>query len=453
MNEVILENFDLHSTAPTQVGAEVSKEEFIDVQHSIERDGTIDFIVTCGDDEYIDPYNIKLYFAYRILQEDNTRFGPAHDVAIGKYAPVNGAGYAFFKGLVVKLNDTVIADNDVLYSFRGDIESRLSNTIAGKKYTLQLMGFEEEKEAFEDIAEAEIWLPNDGGGAAPVQIVDSALGDRIRSTRRSREKHIITPLFSEIFDQQKFLPPHSKLSISLIRNDYQFSLLSKVNARTYQIAYTKVKLIVRKVKASPELSKQIQSETILRDVKEKYPLRRVEMKYYTKNANSTDLTINNIFEGILPRRFFFVMIRQDSFNGTLTLDPFNYQDFAIREMSFKIGNETLPYPPIEVNFQNNSANCLALYALLRATNTWNGENSLGFGINNYNDRNCIFGYDLAASELPAGESFEPVKEGSSTLSIRLNVGAPHPIVIIVYAEYDAELQIDKNRHVTFYKNA
>ena len=62
--------------------------------------------------------------------------------------------------------------------------------------------------------------------------------------------HIMTPIDSEIFDQNKWLPPHSKLYISMEQNSANFTLMNKegvIGEHPLKVEIEKCELLVRMI--------------------------------------------------------------------------------------------------------------------------------------------------------------------------------------------------------------
>ena len=53
----------------------------------------------------------------------------------------------------------------------------------------------------------------------------------------------------------------------------------------------------------------------------KYPLKHVQMKYFTKGSNRNDLSEQNIVNGVLPKKVIFGIVRSENFNGTIQKIP------------------------------------------------------------------------------------------------------------------------------------
>ena len=68
-------------------------------------------------------------------------------------------GYTLFTNVKVALNNVVIDSGSVLYPYRGDFETRLLNSKDVKEGSLQLMGFDEEVMAFEDVRDVAANFP------------------------------------------------------------------------------------------------------------------------------------------------------------------------------------------------------------------------------------------------------------------------------------------------------
>ena len=139
-------------------------------------------------------------------------------------------GYTLFTNVKVALNNVVIDSGLVLYPYRGDFEMRLLNSKDVKEGSLQLMGFDEEVVAFKDVRDIAAdfpWQDVAEGTTVPDALAHAALNRQYKPSCLSKSIFLITPIFSEIFDQDKWLPPKTKLFISLEQNKPAFSLLSK----------------------------------------------------------------------------------------------------------------------------------------------------------------------------------------------------------------------------------
>ena len=204
---------------------------------------------------------------------------------LGKVLPVNGMGYTLFNNVKVALNNVPIDSGSVLYPYRGDFETRLFNDGNVKDGSSLLMGFDEEVVPFEDVRDVVAnfpWQDVAEGDRNPDGLPHSALNRRYKRSCQSKSVFLITPIFSEIFDQDKWLPPKTKLFISLEQNKPAFSLLSKhegANDDTYKIEILNCDLYMKIVEMDSMVDKEIENITFQGNSM-LYPLRRVKMEQH-----------------------------------------------------------------------------------------------------------------------------------------------------------------------------
>ena len=176
---------------------------------------------------------------------------------------MNGMGYTLFNNVKVALNNVLIDSGSVLYPYRGDFETRLFNDGNVKDGSSLLMGFNEEVVPFEDVRDVVAnfpWQEVAEGDRNPDGLPHSALNRRYKRSCQSKSVFLITPIFSEIFDQDKWLPPKTKLFISLEQNKPAFSLLSKhegANDDTYKIEILNCDLYMKIVEMDSMVDKEI----------------------------------------------------------------------------------------------------------------------------------------------------------------------------------------------------
>ena len=81
------------------------------------------------------------------------------------------------------------------------------------------------------------------------------------------------------------------------------------------------------------------------------------------------------------------------------------------------------------------------------------EQELGITPQNYLDRNTIFRWDLTASQVGSGMCYETLGTFTVDLVMLIHTTLTHAVEILVYAEYDAEIEIDRKGKVKVHENA
>ena len=463
--EVIPESLRLHSTIPTQTATKTSRYQKFQPKNAVSRTGVISFEILTGDKKYLDPNSIVLHVECSVRDSKwdvIPRMGggpPPAFVGLGKVIPVNGMGYTLFNNVKVSVNNVTVDSGSMLYPYRGDFETRLNHTLNTKEGSLELMGFDEEVVAFDDLADNDEnfdWENISGGTTEPDAKAHSALLRRYKRSCQSKNIYLVTRIFSSIFDQEKYLPPHTKLYISLEQNKPAFSLMSKhagANDDTYKIEIVNCDLYARIVDVDASINKEIESVSFQGNSM-LYPMRRVKMEQHRIPANMRDLSVSNLLLGEteLPRKIYIAFVRHDACNGSIEKDPFNYQDFGMDSIGLRVGGVERPYPSFKCNFDEGNV-VLPYWSLLETAGFYGSDRELGITLNNYPHRNAFFGFDLTSTQTPAGLCFESAETQSLEIDAHIRVAKAYPIEMIVYAEYDAEMEIQPNKKVVMHDNA
>ena len=121
-------------------------------------------------------------------------------------------------------------------------------------------------------------------------------------------------------------------------------------------------------------------------------------------------------------------------------------------IGLRIGGIEQPFPIMECNF-TDSKTLKPLMALLEATGYMMGEQDVGIDRYSYKGRNCFYGFDLTTSHTPPGMCFEPAEMQTIEVVAKLREAKDFALEMILYAEYDAELELQLNRNVVMHDDA
>lgn len=449
--EVIPEAINLHSTLPTQTAIKHSKFILVHPRSALEKKGKIPFRISAGSSQFIDVYNTYVFIESKIVGPngrdipltipDPAGGAPVHNPMLN-VLPVNGLSHAWFKQVTTRLNNTSIGFGGSMYAHRGDMELRLSYPSTVKKGSLDMCGFGEEPISFDSANVGN--LPFDNPVDAHANYDEFMR--RYKKMKGGKHMHTLGRIHTEICDQPKFLPPGSTLDFEFERNSSKFLLLSKRDDN-YGIEMVSCSILAHIVEMDEEVTEDIQ-KTSMDGLSMLYPVRRVHMMYYSKGQNVADLSNYNLLLGetdMMPRRIFVSMVRQNAMQGDLGMDPFNCQHFNMSEFCLKVGSHEIPFPSFDCSMEDDdddsTSHIWPLFSLLQSTNAFITENEMGIDMSNYRSRNAILGFDLTGSQIPAGECFEASNKQNIELVLKLANVHAFVIDIVVYAEYDAEIEI------------
>ena len=166
------------------------------------------------------------------------------------------------------------------------------------------------------------------------------------------------------------------------------------------------------------------------------------------------LSVTNILIGEteLPQKILVTFVRHDACNRDLRRDPFNYQHFSIDTIGLRVGGMEHPYLSFKCNFMNGDI-LKPYWALLEMTGFYRTDKELGITMDMYGHRYVFFGFNLTTKGTLAGLCFESSESQNMEIEAHIREAKEYPIEIIVYAEYDAELEIQSGGKVVMHSNA
>lgn len=431
---------ELFEIPPTQTSIEESRFEFFYPLTSLDRSGPIEFKITTSESEYIDTAETYIYFKARILDENNQplpdKTADNDDTVPDKSVvyPVSYFVASAFKQVEVHLNSQPIGSADSLYPYRAYMETVLSYGTDVKKHQLSTGLFYQDMFEMDETNKASLLNGTTKNKGAK---------GRLDKTKFSRSFEVMGTIHSEIFQQNKLIPSKVGVYLKFHRNDPAFSLMGVDGNQKYKIQIEKATLISNIKKIASHV--RTAHETRLLQTNAKFPLRRVEMRYFTRGPGMSDLSEPNVVNGVLPKRIGFGLVSTDAFNGDLKKNPFNFKNFNAARVCLKQNGMSVPFEALALDYSNNEY-ILQYFLLMHSTGQWNKDRSNG--IHPYRDKDgyCLYAYNLT-SDQSHGSAFSLVKEGNVGIEIKLKEPSTESITIVCYLEYDSILEIDSDRNI------
>ena len=138
----------------------------------------------------------------------------------------------------------------------------------------------------------------------------------------------------------KFLVPNVSLQLSIHRNDPTYGIIKKVSdegvvdANTYKIQITDLKLVMRKVLPSQEHLRSYRAKLAVEDAILDFkdcPIRTFQIPHKISTIN-----IPNISTGHLPKQIVFAFTKSESFAGTVFEDIYKMEPFNLSSFNLKV---------------------------------------------------------------------------------------------------------------------
>ena len=128
----------------------------------------------------------------------------------------------------------------------------------------------------------------------------------------------------------------------------EFCLMASEDDVDYRVKLTEAYLKIRKVKESPSIS--IAHELALKKGPAIYPVRRVECKTFIIARGNPSLRKDNLYNGLVPKRFVFGMVDSAAFNGDYKQNPYNFKTFTTSFLAISVNGEEVPFKPLQLSY-------------------------------------------------------------------------------------------------------
>ena len=420
---------ELFSVPPTQTAIESSQWVEYRPITSLTDSGPIEFSITGSGEEYVDLSESYLQVTAKIVQPDGGDLVQSSDTSgtvTGTDAgigPVNLWLHSLFSQVDVSLNDRLVTPSMNTYPYRAYLETLLSYGPAAKESYLT----------------AALWYKDSAKHMDDAQL-NKGFKNRQRWTLGSKQVTMIGRPHLDLCCQDRLMLNGVDIKMRLVRSKDAFSLMGDGRVKIEEVAF-----FVRKVKV--DASVQLEHIRGMERMTAKYPISRVETKVFSIPKGNMMANQENLFLGQLPKRIVIGMVENQAFNGENTKNPFNFQHFNVNYLALHVDGKQIPAKPLTPDFTN--ALCTRSYAsLFTGTGFMGHDRGNQITRDEYANGFTLFAFDLTP-DLDDGGHFHLVKQGNLRLELHFKTALAETINVIVYAEFDNVIEVDKARNVLF----
>ena len=401
-----------------------SNSEHFPITTISESSSPLDFFIQSNDIQYIDLSNTKLYIKARISNGDGTAISTA-------VAPVNNFLHSMFQQMTVSLNEVPITPASNHYGYRAYIETLLAYS----------------KDYKQSQGQTALYFKDKDPSSTSITTSDG-FKSRYEFARLSNTFEMIGRPFSDIFIQNRYLVPGIDVRISFIRATPQFCIHSAApspgDTLSFKYDILEAKLLVKKHTLLPNVMTE-HYRLLNAGSHVCYPMKRVEVKAYSLGTGISSNVNENILSGLLPDRIVIGMVDSDAYNGSFKTNPYEFKDFGLSVINVNINGDASANLPINVNFDDKEY--LMLYnKLFEGLGIENEDAGIDLEREEYKKHPLMI-FNLRDQK----EGFSIPKYGNIRIDLKFKKALTQGVTVIIYAEYQSVLQIDKNKNV-FYKD-
>lgn len=411
---------DLFTIPPTQTVIEKGQWiEYHPLSNVTSGQSPLEFNISGSAEEYVDLSQTLLYVKVKILKSNGDSLKKED-----KVGPVNLFLHSMFSQVDVSLNERMVSSSSNTYPYRAMIEKLLNHGYDDKTSHLTSELFYKDTAGRMNVFDSADAHPNEG------------FNKRASFFELSAPVDMIGRLHVDLFHQEKLLPNMVDMKIKLIRCKPDFCLMG---VGQYKIAFEKASLFVRKVRVSPGVvlghAKSFEKTTA------KYPINRVLTKVYSIPSGNMSFIQDNIFVGQMPKRLVIACVDNGAFNGDYKKSPFDFKHYSINFMGVYVDGQPMPHSPLQPDFEKNN--------FIRAfNNLFLHSEGRYLTRSEFSEGYSLFLFDLTP-DLCDGSHLNLVHHSNLRLEIKFNKPLPQTISVLVYAEFENIIEINKERNILY----
>ena len=390
---------EIFSIPPTQTAIESSYEVEFRPSATLDSSRSYDFNIPSSED-FTDMSGTMVYVKCKI-----ECLKPEEDIT-GDLTVTDNFGNTLFDQIDIYLGATSITPSNKLYHYQAHIEDLLF------------------------LQECEI----DQGFTAPA------------SAAKGKVFELYFRLHAAICQQSNLLLNGMPMSITLNRGRDALLYTSKKDFE-YRVKLETVKIIIRRVKVFPDVQAGIAMG--LEKAPAKYFITRNVVKSFSLAQGLGYSTIDNVFSGCLPKRMIVGFVTNSSFTGSRRSNPFRFSHNNISQIVSYLDGVQVPSIAYTPDFDEDLY-MREFISLYRYMNQDEGLPQMKINLTDFKEKHCLFAFNFSPDGSTGAESgtLSLVKRGNIRLDVRFKEALANPLFVIVFAQFDNLIQIDRYRNVT-----
>ena len=414
-------NSDLALFNERAVQTDIQSEKIVDYHpRSAESGGPFEFIIAGSGDEYIDLNKIDVNIKFKILKADGSAIAAADEVGI------NNLGIAtIFRDVTLTVAESQIEGGQQDYAYKSYFRTVAQFHPAAQVSHMRAFG----------------WIKDEAGKFDDKTNTGFVKRQALIAGSRVCELH--GPVYLDFFNQPRKLITNTPLRLKFTLQKPEF-LLNAYKAADYKISVNDITVYGRRLLMNPSV---IQGHMKgLDKLNASYPITHSKLFTYTIPKGQKSFRKDDLFPSSNPKLLMVAMVTNEAYNGTLDLNPFNFQHFDLDEISLLVNGKSYPGPLYKPDFANNNyvrdyCDCMEVF------NYYNTDDTNGLTYKEYGNGYTIYAFDLTPDSNISSDHRHPNLGHGIRLDIKFKTDLAKSINVLVYACFDSEVQITKLRDI------
>lgn len=397
---------------PRNVQTSILKTEEISYKplNSIENQTVIEFACQGHGDTYLDLSSVNLRLKIQVLKNDGKNY-----VNVDEHQPEisNNILGSLFRQVNISLNGKSVNSSDGNYSYRAYLETLLNYGTDAKNTHLGAIGWETDSE------------------------------QRKNLTKNSAILELYGKLHADMLNQPLLLLNNVNLRVTLTLNKPDFFFISESNVDA-KLKILEAALYVKHCTINPSVL--VAHHKTLERTNAKYHYKRCEVKSFTVSKGNS-INLDNIVIGQLPTSLIFLMIDNDAYTGNKEKNPFEFKHNHLNSFSLFVNGTPVPNETILTDFTSGSQFTKAYASIFSATGILHSSQGNLITKDQFKNGSFLIASDLTPDLSGIDSTSSLLNQGNIRIEARFDRALASTITCLIFLEYDATLEIDKNRNV------
>ena len=427
---------DFYARTPVQNSIESTYEEEIRPISQLNSGGHYEFIIHNAINEYVKLNETTLYirFRVRLIHKNNTAITAADWNSV---SVVNNLLHSLWSQIDLSIGESQVTTSLQTYPYRAYFETILKSTPhARRTYKIGQMYDEEDLSSTPDAL-------ND----TRKNIIKHKTSDTTTEISLGAAIELQGKLHLDLLLQNRALIGGTRLKLKFVPQRPEFYFMtSDVNIYP-KIEFEEMFLNVVKFRVSEEV---LEAQLYALNVSPvKYILNRSEVRAVTIDRGVSSYNVENVINGILPRRVYIAFVKNDSYGGSFTKNPYNFEHNNINSIACFINGQQYPRKPYIPDFAKDKYVLRPYLELLRVSEQYNSEVSTVITKDKFLKGYTIFAFnlsrDLSQGYQSAGYVNIPTN-GVMRFEIHFATQLVDTINAVIFCEFDNQISILEDRN-------
>lgn len=423
----------------------------------------ISFSFPNNGQEFVDLSRSELYLKLKIVQPDSLRTLPLQPrVNKAGALPIDLIMQTMWENINVSYNGVTVSNSDTWYPYKSLFEYMLQTDDVSKNFQGSFMGSSPDVGYFDQ---------TDTKQGANVVNVNTGLISREKMFKKVKRGpgsagglndtvEYMGKLFADVCNGSTCLLNGVRIDIDLKPKSDEFRLMANPEkvppaAAGEEATYreTRARIYVEEAKffvclVNPDLTTKVEIDKILRVDKKPATYYIPKVKMFQKSIPQGDMQcyVSDLWQGDVPSKIIVGMVSAAAFSGNYQKNPFYFQGFDTRSITFKVGNQTLPTDTMQMDL--DGANYLiGLSSMYKVANKTFKDGGIRINRNNYREGYTLWGFNIDPTTNESVGNIGWKKKGQTELDIKFSKSLPETVILLVYGLFSQKIEIDHSRNV------